>query len=157
MPIDTMSYTDTNSLSQSKPHTTSMDDIPNPFGELGLDLTEPELRETAYEIFVGACRSSGGSRPLTYVSTAGRSSSERSMTSSPSLQRSMTSTAASKVKKALGLKKKSSVGSGGKGRTVGELIRVQMRISEQTDSRVRRALLRIAAGQVLISFVRCNK
>ncbi|KAM7519420.1 hypothetical protein LguiB_018382 [Lonicera macranthoides] len=158
MPIDTMSYTDTKSLSQSKQHTTdnmltttttptSVDDIPNPFGELGSDLTEPELRETAYEIFVGACRSSGGSRPLTYVSTAGRAS-ERAMTSSPSLQRSMTSTAASKVKKALGLKKKSSVGSEVKGRTVGELIRVQMRISEQTDSRVRRALLRIAAGQL---------
>lgn len=85
-------------------------------------------------------------------------------------QRSLTSTAASKMKKALGLRssgsgslKRSSEGSpttsvgsgGGGGRgnkrapvTVGELMRVQMRVSETVDSRIRRALLRIAAGQV---------
>lgn len=34
------------------------------------------------------------------------------------------------------------------GTVVGEVVRVQMRVSERTDSRVRRALLRIAAGQV---------
>ena len=32
--------------------------------------------------------------------------------------------------------------------TVGELMRVQMRVSEAVDSRIRRAMLRIAAGQV---------
>lgn len=61
------------------------------------------------------------------------------------------------MKKALGLKSpgsgpKRSPGSGqGKVRkamTVGELMRSQMGVSETVDSRVRRALLRISAGQV---------
>lgn len=116
---------------------------------------------TAYEILIGSCRSTG-SKPLTYISQ-----SERGVDRSPSLStvaslhRSLTSTAASKFKKTLGLKSSSSakkriVGgdeSGNQGRaklglTVGELIRIQMRISEQIDSRIRRALLRITAGQV---------
>ncbi|XP_076942449.1 protein unc-13 homolog [Bidens hawaiensis] len=109
--------------------------LPDPFGELGLPLSESDLRETAYEIFVGACRSSGGTRPLTYVSQ----SSGRSLTT------------ASKVKKTLGMKKSKIKNNGSESNgpaTVGELMRVQMRIPEQTDSRVRRALLRIAAGQL---------
>jgi hypothetical protein len=66
------------------------------------------------------------------------------------------------MKKALGLKssassKGGSPGSGGGGgakaaprrpATVGELMRVQMRVSEPADARIRRGLLRIAAGQV---------
>ncbi|GFS41247.1 elongation factor Ts [Actinidia rufa] len=134
------------------------DRLPNPFGPLGLDLSDSELRETAYEILVGSCRSSGG-KPLTYVSQSQSQSqsrrAERSPSMSPSLQRSVTSAAASKVKKALGLKKKSkgpdSAGQEPKAKrsvTVGELIRVQMGISEQTDSRIRRGLLRIASGQL---------
>ncbi|GAB4839037.1 hypothetical protein Ancab_028566 [Ancistrocladus abbreviatus] len=128
--------------------------ISDPFGELGCPISESELRETAYEVFVGACRSSG-SRPLTYISQSEKTT-ERSMSVSSSLQRSVTSLAASKVKKALGLKSRSSRRSENesekKGRksaaTIGELIRVQMRISEQTDSKVRRAFLRVAAGQL---------
>ncbi|KAL3535701.1 hypothetical protein ACH5RR_004162 [Cinchona calisaya] len=143
------------------------EDLPNPFGELGIHLTRSELRETAYEILIGACRSSGASRPLTYVSNSDRTT-ERSQSMSPSLQRSVTSSAASKVKKALGLKsRRKNLGSDSaeedaqaknsvsqattqkkKSPTVGELMRVQMRVSEQTDSRVRRALLRVAAGQL---------
>uniref|UniRef100_A0A5B7ADV5 MHD1 domain-containing protein n=1 Tax=Davidia involucrata TaxID=16924 RepID=A0A5B7ADV5_DAVIN len=135
------------------------DQFPNPFGQLGLDLSDSELRETAYEVFIGACRSSGG-KSLTFISQSEKTTGRLpSMSSSPSLQRSLTSTAASKVKKALGLKssKKSSnsvsensVSSGKAKRpvTVGELMRVQMRVSAQTDSRIRRALLRIAAGQL---------
>ncbi|XP_023756751.1 protein unc-13 homolog [Lactuca sativa] len=130
-------------------------DLSYPFGQQGLDLSDSELRETAYEIFVGACRSSGGGRPLTYVSqSSGRSSDKAS--SLPSLQRSLTLTAASKVKKALGIKHKKKNNSSesnassteNRPATIGELMRVQMRISEQIDSRVRRALLRIAAGQL---------
>lgn len=80
---------------------------------------------------------------------------------SPSLQRSLTSTASSKMKKALGLRSSSkrgseggspgSYGSGGKIKkpvTIGELMRVQMRVSDAMDSRIRRGLLRISAGQV---------
>lgn len=65
------------------------------------------------------------------------------------------------MKKAFGLRSSSSSGlgsnsgspgSGGKGEkkavTVGEMMRCQMRISESVDSRIRRALLRISAGQV---------
>ncbi|XP_021723576.1 uncharacterized protein LOC110690962 [Chenopodium quinoa] len=128
----------------------------SPIGELGAGITQSELRETAYEILIGACRSSTGSKPLTYIPQSERSSStERdrstsSLTSSPSLQRSVTSAAASKVKKALGISSSSSKKRGERksGGTVGELIRVQMKVSEQTDSRVRRAFLRIAAGQL---------
>lgn len=139
-----------------------LEDLPNPFGELGIHITEPELRETAYEILIGACRSSGSSRPLTYVSNSERKMERSQSVSSPSLHKSVTSAAASKVKKALGLKsrkkgldsdsaadqKENSVGQKKRASTVGELMRVQMKISEQTDSRVRRAMLRVAAGQV---------
>lgn len=65
------------------------------------------------------------------------------------------------MKKALGLRSSSgsglSTGSAGspsppvknkRPLTVGELMRAQMRVTENNDSRIRRALLRIAAGQV---------
>lgn len=137
--------------------------LPSPFGDPAPTLSDPELRETAYEVLVAACRSSG-SRPLTYISqserSAGAAAAAAAAAAAPSLQRSMTSTAASKVKKALGLKRRESMAqrtggdsAAGQGRakrpvTVGEMVRVQMKVSEQTDSRVRRALLRVAAGQV---------
>ncbi|KAJ8643235.1 hypothetical protein MRB53_004983 [Persea americana] len=128
-------------------------DLPSPFGELGCDLSDSEIRETAYEIFVGACRPSGG-KPMTHASQSDKAIAEKMERSvSVSQQRSLSSTAASKMKKALGLKslKKSpgkESGSPGSKRpvTVGELMRVQMKISEQSDSRIRRALLRISAG-----------
>ncbi|OMO82664.1 hypothetical protein CCACVL1_11830 [Corchorus capsularis] len=131
-----------------------------PFGELATNLSDLELRETAYEILVGACRTTGG-KPLTYISQSERNSERAAAptsTSSASLQRSLTSTAASKVKKALGLKSSRRRKANGeseseservkKAVTIGELLRVQMGISEQTDSRVRRALLRVAAAQL---------
>ncbi|XP_030541722.2 protein unc-13 homolog [Rhodamnia argentea] len=143
--------------------------LPSPFGDPAPTLSDPELRETSYEVLVAACRSSG-SRPLTYVSQSERSAGAaaaaaaaappQAPAAAPSLQRSLTSTAASKVKKALGLKRRESMSQrrGGdsaasQGRakrpvTVGEMVRVQMKVSEQIDSRVRRALLRVAAGQL---------
>ncbi|KAL6980100.1 hypothetical protein U1Q18_021749 [Sarracenia purpurea var. burkii] len=141
--------------------------LPSPFGDLTPTLSGADLRETAYEIFVAACRTSSG-KPLTYIpnntSSADRSPSPSasSLSSSPSMQRSLTSTAASKVKKAFGLRSSSNSGSGskrsegspssgGKAKrpvTVGELMRIQMRVTDTVDSRIRRALLRIAAGQV---------
>ncbi|KAK8597705.1 hypothetical protein V6N13_095105 [Hibiscus sabdariffa] len=137
------------------------DTLTCPFGELATNLSETELRETAYEILVGACRTTGG-KPLTYISQSERNS-ERTVAQTPSLtssasslQRSLTSTAASKVKKALGLRSSRGRKASGesdservkKAVTIGELLRVQMGISEQTDSRVRRALLRVAASQL---------
>ncbi|CAH2051182.1 unnamed protein product [Thlaspi arvense] len=141
-----------------------MESLPSPFGDPAPNLSDSELRETAYEILVAACRSTG-SRPLTYIPQSPKSDRSNgvataALSPSPSLHRSLTLTAASKVKKALGMKKRSSDGDGGGGEssgqtdrikksvTVGELVRVQMRISEQIDSRIRRALLRIASGQL---------
>ncbi|KAF5456472.1 hypothetical protein F2P56_025955 [Juglans regia] len=128
-------------------------DLPSPLGLLASQLTDSDLRLTAYEIFVAACRTSSG-KPLTYIPNS--DSPTHPSPSSPGLQRSLTSTAASKVKKAFGLKspsKKSPGSSSGQGKprrslTVGELMMTQMGVSEAMDSRVRRALLRIAAGQV---------
>ncbi|GAV87548.1 DUF810 domain-containing protein [Cephalotus follicularis] len=121
-----------------------IEDLPSPFGGPAPSLTDSELRETAYEILVGACRSTGN-RPLTYISQSERASP---ISSAPSLQRSVSSAAASRVKKALGMKSGSTKKRAKIAVTVGELVRVQMRVSEQTDSRIRRALLRIAAGQL---------
>ena len=138
-----------------------VEDLKSPFG--APNLSDSELRESAYEILVGACRSTG-TRPLTYIPQSEKLDRVPTMAPSPSLQRSLTSSAASRVKKALGLKTTSSskrrVGVGdsvSQGRvkkavTVGELMRVQMRVSEQTDSRIRRALLRVAAGQVQTNY-----
>lgn len=136
--------------------------LPSPFGDPAINLSDSELRESAYEILVAACRSTG-SRPLTYIPQSPKSDwsngvATAALSPSPSLHRSLTSTAASKVKKALGMKKRSggAESSGQPDRnkksvTVGELVRIQMRISEQIDSRIRRALLRIASGQVRFS------
>ncbi|XP_022881559.1 uncharacterized protein LOC111398731 [Olea europaea var. sylvestris] len=154
------------------PITSFPDALPCPFGDVTLSATD--LRASAYEIFLASTRSSS-SKPLTYTSNSlsnnnsfscgdGNSSlsnGNNSNNSSSSLQRSLTSTAASKMKKALGLRSSSkrgsdggspqSSGSGGKTKkpvTIGELMRVQMRVSDAMDSRIRRGLLRISAGQV---------
>lgn len=131
------------------------DDLPSPLGQLAATLSDSDLSLTAYEIFVAACRTSSA-KPLSFVPN-----SDSPSQNSPAYQRSLTSTAASKMKKAFGLKSpgsggRKSPGSGsgsGQGKTkrpmtVGELMRNQMRVSEAMDSRVRRALLRISAGQV---------
>ncbi|XP_065848967.1 protein unc-13 homolog [Euphorbia lathyris] len=137
-------------------------DLDSPFGQLASQLSHSDLRATAYEIFVAVSRTSAG-KALTYISKSDSPNHHPSTHSpnSPALQRSLTSAAASKMKKALGLKSPSSAskkspssapGSGpAKSRrplTVGELMRTQMRVSETVDSRIRRALVRVAAGQV---------
>ncbi|XP_074563155.1 protein unc-13 homolog [Curcuma longa] len=160
-----LGHTNGTSSSVSMPPAASSD-LPSPFGPLGVTLSDADLRETAYEIFVAACRTTG-SKPLTYIPQSERtppsstlsSSSSSSATTPSSLQRSLTSTAASKMKKALGLKsssgKKASPGKEStpskparKPATVAELMRLQMGVSEQTDSRIRKGFLRIAAGQL---------
>jgi len=153
------------------------DDLPSPLGQLSTNLSDEYLTLTAYEIFVAACRTSSG-KPLSSSIANSSSNNNNSHSDSPShnsplgIQRSLTSTAASKVKKAFGLKSpgsgsKKSPGSGsgsasgsGQGKlkrplTVGELMRNQMRVSEAMDSRVRRALLRISAGQVTFFLFQC--
>ncbi|KAK6912746.1 hypothetical protein RJ641_022347 [Dillenia turbinata] len=148
------------SLSLSNP----VSDLPSPFGDLTSTLSDADILETAYEIFVSVCRTSAG-KPLSYTSQSSPSPSPPQpsppASNSPSFQKSLTSTAASKMKKALGLKSSSSSGSKKspgkeispvksvkKPVTVGELMRVQMRVSENVDSRIRRGLLRISASQL---------
>jgi len=142
----------------------SSDLPPSPLGQLAVQLSDSDLRLTAYEIFVAACRSATGKPLSSAVSVAVlNQDSPNGSPASPAIQRSLTSTAASKMKKALGLRSSSSLspgsnkssgsasGSNGKSKrptTVGELMRIQMRVSEAVDSRVRRAFLRIAASQV---------
>ncbi|TKY60845.1 hypothetical protein E2542_SST17947 [Spatholobus suberectus] len=125
-------------------HVVELEDFPSPFADAAPNLSESELRETAYEILVGACRSSGP-KPLTFFSHSDSNRGDK-RNPSPSLYRSLTVTASSKVKKKLGLKTTSSRNK--RAATTGELMRVQMRVSELTDTRVRRALLRVAAGQL---------
>ncbi|KAL2237032.1 uncharacterized protein LOC105164739 [Sesamum indicum] len=141
---------------------TALSPVPSPFGDLTPTLSDTDLRSSAYEIFLSANRSSS-SRPLTYISNTNHNSSPTNTStngnSTATLQKSLTSAAASKMKKALGLRSSSSRRSsdsnnpvaGGKTKrpvTIGELMRVQMRVSEASDSRIRRGLLRISAGQV---------
>ncbi|XVF48551.1 hypothetical protein PTKIN_Ptkin03bG0199500 [Pterospermum kingtungense] len=145
-------------------------DLQSPLGQLASQLTDSDLRLTAYDVFLAVCRTSS-SKPLS--TSASFNSDSPSLNSpsqnhnqspnSPALQRSLTSAAARKMKKALGLKSpgsssgsKKSPGSGpGSGQdkskrptTLGELMRIQMRVPEAVDSRVRRALLRIGGGLV---------
>ncbi|KAM0974702.1 hypothetical protein ACFX2C_017848 [Malus domestica] len=110
----------------------TVEGLPNPFGELGPTLSDSELRETVYQILVGACRSSGP-KQLTYVPQPEKS--DRSALTSASGRR-------------LGGGDSVSQGKSKWTGTVWELVRVQMKVSEQTDTRVRRALLRVAAGQL---------
>ncbi|CAB4270026.1 unnamed protein product [Prunus armeniaca] len=117
------------------------------------------------EIFVATYHTSTG-KALAFTSSSASSHLDsqtqhaNSPNSSSALQRSLTSVAASKMKKALGLKSpgsgsKKNLGSGGFGSglekpkrvmTVGELMRIQIGISDAMDSRVRIALLRISAA-----------
>ncbi|KAF6988975.1 hypothetical protein CFC21_006384 [Triticum aestivum] len=129
-------------------------DLECPFG--GIDaLGAVELRETAYEIFFMSCRSSGGA-----------SEGEVSSPVAGAGARGGSAVMSSKVKKALGLKPRrsapttvrtSSQNSGpvspGRTRrpmTSAEIMRQQMRVTEQSDARLRRTLMRAVVGQVQV-------
>ncbi|XWS72533.1 hypothetical protein CRYUN_Cryun02cG0048100 [Craigia yunnanensis] len=151
---------------QPMPSKLTSTNLQSPLGQLASQLTDSDLRLTAYDVFLAVCRTSS-SKPLStsasfnfdLPSHNSPSQNHNHSPNSPALQRSLTSAAASKMKKALGLKSpgsKKSPGSGpgsGQGKskrptTVGELMRIQMRVPETVDSRVRRALLRIGGGLV---------
>ncbi|KAM1980175.1 hypothetical protein FF1_037483 [Malus domestica] len=87
-------------------------DLPSPLGQLSAQLNNSDLRLSAHEIYVAACCISTG-KALTFTPSSADSSTQHanSPNDSPALQRLLTSTAASKMKKALGLK---SPGSGSK-------------------------------------------
>ena len=151
-------------------------------GEKGEDLTSPfikleslsqdDIRETAYEIFFTACRSSlgfGGRHLLLF-----HSNNQENETKSSHVVMSPTS----KVKRALGLKmlkrspsrRMASGGAGGvttpsspvrgsspmhhsmsrprRPMTSAEIMRQQMRVTEHNDNRLRKTLTRTLIGQV---------
>ncbi|KAG5404199.1 hypothetical protein IGI04_010318 [Brassica rapa subsp. trilocularis] len=175
-----------------------------PFGKLsGLDGND--IRETAYEIFFTACRSSpgfGGKTALTFYSTHnnndhhGEGGGAATSGGSPGVgsgsgfgfsgRKEVVTTPTSRVKRALGLKmlkrspsrRMSTIGAtGGAGTTSlspgsgsghvspgagfltvqpsrprrpltsAEIMRQQMRVTEQSDSRLRKTLLRTLVGQ----------
>ncbi|CAN8306267.1 unnamed protein product [Cochlearia groenlandica] len=171
-----------------------------PFGKLdGLD--RDEIRETAYEIFFAACRSSpgfGGRTALTFYSKhnggdlqgegigGGGGSGSSNVSGFGSLGRKeVVTTPTSRVKRALGLKMlrrspsrrmssapssplpgNGSIGGGSSGHispgagfltmppsrprrplTSAEIMRQQMRVTEQNDTRLRKTLMRTLVGQ----------
>ncbi|OIW21534.1 hypothetical protein TanjilG_06152 [Lupinus angustifolius] len=156
-----------------------------PFDKLSVDgLDHDDIKETAYEIFFTACRSSpgfGGRSAITFYSKHDNNGNEGTGSSVPVSQ-------TSRVKRALGLKMlRSSLsqrimmvsdgegGGGGNGSgggrwssapsspmsramqspgrprrqmTMADVMRVQMRVSEQSDSRLRKTLMRTLVGQL---------
>lgn len=189
-----------------------------PFGKLsGLDGND--IRETAYEIFFTACRSSpgfGGKTALTFYSTHnnndnhGEGGGAATSGGSPGVgsgsgfgfsgRKEVVTTPTSRVKRSLGLKmlkrspsrRMSTIGAtGGAGTTSlspgsgsghvspgagfltvqpsrprrpltsAEIMRQQMRVTEQSDSRLRKTLLRTLVGQVslivLLLVIQVNK
>uniref|UniRef100_A0A0E0M8L4 MHD1 domain-containing protein n=1 Tax=Oryza punctata TaxID=4537 RepID=A0A0E0M8L4_ORYPU len=141
-------------------------DVGCPFGRVDA-LGPVELRETAYEIFFMSCRSSSGGN------TGGaRGGGMEAEVSSPMAGARGGGGGGSRVKKALGLKARrlssssaaaaqpmmvrtlsqtSGPASPGRGRrpmTSAEIMRQQMRVTEQSDARLRRTLMRAVVGQV---------
>ncbi|KAK9102343.1 hypothetical protein Sjap_019597 [Stephania japonica] len=136
----------------------SVPPLESPFGDLACDLSDSDLKDTAFEIFAAACPTTTTNTPSAAAAAA------------PSLQRSLTSSAASKaVKKAfVGMrcsvnKTISSGGGGGSGsvnstsKSKKSMVRVQMGVSEESEARVKRALLRISAAQGLVYVWETNR
>ncbi|CAO2188025.1 unnamed protein product [Urochloa humidicola] len=98
--------------------------LPSPLPELGVALSAADLRATAYELLVAASRATG-TKPLTYIPQY--------------------ATTARKLKGSLGLG--SSLSSNGGTAAVLEQVRVRMGVTAEADARIRRVLLRVAAGQ----------
>ncbi|CAO2206625.1 unnamed protein product [Urochloa humidicola] len=96
--------------------------LPSPLPDLGVALSDADLRATAYELLVAASRATDA-KPLTYIPQY--------------------ATAAAKLK-GLG----SSASSNGGAAAALDLLRERMGVTAEADARIRRALLRVAAGQL---------
>ncbi|KAL5996959.1 hypothetical protein ACLOJK_007885 [Asimina triloba] len=135
-------------------------DLPWPFGKVEA-VDADDIRETAYEIFFVACRSSpgfGGSRAaLSYRSApAHHDSSGNGAGSSGSVKRALGLKPAARHKRAA-----TTAAAGGGAGTIGrrrmttttsERMRQQMRMTEQSESRLRKTLMRAIVGQVRLLF-----
>lgn len=143
-------------------------EIECPFGRID-SLVRTELREAAYELFFMSCRSSpgfGGSKSsLTYYPAGldvGNGGGGGGGEGSPKCGSGMTGPS-SRIKRALGLKAKrsspmrtgmsgsvpNSPGKVKRPMTSAEIMRVQMRVTEQSDHRLRKTLMRTLVGQVI--------
>ncbi|CAL4933649.1 unnamed protein product [Urochloa decumbens] len=140
-------------------------DLDCPFGTVDA-LGPVELRETAYEIFFMSCRSSGAAPSARGGAAEGEVSSP--VAGARGGPGGGGVTGGSRVKKALGLRPRrlspgtqpmmartlsqtSGPGSPGRARrpmTSAEIMRQQMRVTEQSDARLRRTLMRTVVGQV---------
>ncbi|GJM84778.1 hypothetical protein PR202_ga00482 [Eleusine coracana subsp. coracana] len=136
-----------------------------PFGRVDA-LGPVELRETAYEIFFMSCRSSGVPTPARGGAADGEVSSP--VAGAGPKGGGAGSVMGSRIKKALGLRARrlssgtqpmmgrtlsqtSGPASPGRARrpmTSAEIMRQQMRVTEQSDARLRRTLMRAVVGQV---------
>ncbi|XP_072988364.1 protein unc-13 homolog [Typha latifolia] len=163
------------SASRSDTEADCIIEIDCPFGQLDT-LAHVDLRETAYELFFISCRSSpgfGGCRNGAlnshgFAESAGGScGGEGSPTGGGPRGGTGMMVVNSRIKKALGLKTRRSsppmrtmtqsaaVGSGGQSSpgkvkrpmTSAEIMRLQMRVTEQSDSRLRKTLMRTLVGQ----------
>ncbi|OEL27597.1 hypothetical protein BAE44_0011384 [Dichanthelium oligosanthes] len=117
-----------------------------PFGRLD-SLNQNELRESAYEIFFSACRSStpAGTRPS--AAAGGRAGAATTATAGVAKNMAVTS----RLKRALGLRARKTrpmvvAGAGGRPMTSAEIMRRQMGVTEQTDGRLRKTLVRCLVG-----------
>lgn len=145
-------------------------DLDCPFGSVDA-LGPVELRETAYEIFFISCRSSGGPAPGGAGARGGVADGEVSSPVAGAGPKSGAggSVMGSRIKKALGLSRARRLSSGTQpimGRTLSqtsgpaspgrarrpmtsaEIMRQQMRVTDQSDARLRRTLMRAVVGQV---------
>lgn len=173
MDIDDRDSLLTPTVSMSRSESFAMAEVEWPFGKVDVD--HEDLRETAYEIFFTACRSApgfGGKNALNYYPTwtAGDRDREREKLSSECTSSGAMNTS-SRIKRALGLKKmkpsapaRTLSGSGSSFKlepsmttqsakakrplTSAELMRQQMKVTEQSDTRLRKTLMRTLVGQV---------
>ena len=162
-------------------------DLVWPFNKLdGID--RDNVRETAYEIFFTACRSSpgfGGRNALAFYSSSNNDSADGASGPKPN---GVVMTPTSRIKRALGLKmlkrspsrRMSSGGNSGSNpsspsshsssgsspalsytlpsprprrpMTSAEIMRQQMKVTEQSDNRLRKTLMRTLVGQVRFFF-----
>ncbi|KAL2631700.1 hypothetical protein R1flu_016386 [Riccia fluitans] len=121
----------------------SLSDAPvdSPFPELEIDLSEDDLRETAYEILVAAC----GHGALSARTQTKPKTGLHSVTS-------LTHRGLRKAAHALGSMRDKPVHPASKDKkrppTTAEIVQYQMRIDEESETRIRRALLRAFSHHV---------
>lgn len=127
----------------------AVEGLTSPFQGLALEFSREDLKQTGYEIFALACRAAFGTSGSNIVKAKNNLTFVPQATQKTTLK----SHAASSIKKALGLpSKKSSENDKEKDkekeRTPADIVRMQLGITDQTDTRTRRALSRTAAAQV---------